>query len=288
MITYNHENYIGQAIEGVLMQEVDFELELLVSDDCSTDKTWEIIQKLLLSHPNGSWIKSIRRDRNLGATLNFFTTISACSGDYLAFCEGDDYWTDPFKLSKQVEFMRINKDYFAVSHHVNKMNFSGEKSLIGKFEKDTFSIKDLKTRFLIIPLSSFFCRNFKTIPSWFYELYGGDAAITYLSLLNGDLKILPFVGSVYRIHSGGIEQNYKRDKYSLPKRNIKEYFLYYNNCENNLKSFYAKRLSWNYFYLLLLNLKDFHLFSSFNLLVKSTKFYVHFMFLKLLHGQDRN
>lgn len=112
MITYNHEPYIAQAIEGVLMQETEFPIELIIGEDCSTDRTREIVFEYQKKHPN--IIRVITSDHNIGATKNSCRTERACRGKYVAFCEGDDYWHNPKKLQKQVDFLELNTDYGVV------------------------------------------------------------------------------------------------------------------------------------------------------------------------------
>ena len=109
MITYNHEPYIDQAIEGVLFQETDFSIELVIGEDCSTDRTREIVMKYQKKHPE--IIRVIMYDQNVGARKNSQRTLKACRGKYIAFCEGDDYWTDPLKLQKQVDFLEKNPNH---------------------------------------------------------------------------------------------------------------------------------------------------------------------------------
>jgi glycosyltransferase involved in cell wall biosynthesis len=108
MITYNHEPYIKQAIEGVLMQKCNFPIELIIGEDCSTDKTRQICKDFELKH---SEIKLLPSETNIGMMQNFIKTLQACTSKYIAFCEGDDYWTDPYKLQKQVDFLESNADY---------------------------------------------------------------------------------------------------------------------------------------------------------------------------------
>ncbi|MDR0789418.1 MAG: glycosyltransferase [Bacteroidales bacterium] len=109
MITYNHEDYIAQAIEGVLMQKTDFPIELVISEDCGTDRTREICIDYQQKYPD--IIKLLLPEHNLGVSQNFMQTVRACKGRYIAMCEGDDYWTDFLKLQKQVDFMEANPDY---------------------------------------------------------------------------------------------------------------------------------------------------------------------------------
>jgi len=110
MITYGHENYIEEAIKGVLMQEVNFEVELIIANDCSPDNTDNIIKEIQKSNKKGYWIKYLRQQENIGMTANMLFALQHCKGKFIAFCEGDDYWTDPLKLQKQVDYLLSNPD----------------------------------------------------------------------------------------------------------------------------------------------------------------------------------
>lgn len=109
MITYKHGPYIAQAIQGVLMQETTFPVELVIGEDCSKDGTREILLNYQNRYPE--MIRLIVSEKNVGARENSRRTEKACKGDFIAFCEGDDYWTDPLKLQKQVDFLEANLDY---------------------------------------------------------------------------------------------------------------------------------------------------------------------------------
>lgn len=115
MITYNHETYIKDAIEGVLMQKTNFRIELIIGEDCSTDNTRNICKEYQQNYPD--IIKLRLPEKNLGVMTNFIETLNAGSGKYIAICEGDDYWTDPLKLQKQVDFLEKNDEYALV--HTN-------------------------------------------------------------------------------------------------------------------------------------------------------------------------
>ncbi|MBR2772954.1 MAG: glycosyltransferase [Kiritimatiellae bacterium] len=105
MITYNHEPYIRQAIEGVMMQKTDFEFELVIGEDASQDKTREICFEYQRRYSGR--IRVLWSEENVFAIAGNETRVTAaCRGEYIAFCEGDDYWTDPYKLQKQVAVMR--------------------------------------------------------------------------------------------------------------------------------------------------------------------------------------
>lgn len=103
MITYNHEAYIARAVDGVLRQQVDFPFELVIGEDASTDRTGEIVRELQEKNP--AMIRVIRSEQNVGMHLNSERTLAMCRGRYIAFCEGDDYWHDPLKLKKQIDYL---------------------------------------------------------------------------------------------------------------------------------------------------------------------------------------
>ena len=231
MITYKHEAFIKQAIEGVLMQETNFEYDLIIADDCSPDNTEAIVRNIIATHPKGHTIKYFRQEKNIGMQANGMFAGQQCKGKYIAVCEGDDYWTDPLKLQKQIDFLENNLEYNLVGHHATDSN----SKLIGKHEKDSFSFEDIYYRTLIIPTASLVFRNNIVFEDWITKVYGGDKAIIFLNAKKGKLKILPFLGSFYRLHSGGIEQLYK-DDLRKSVRNINEYIIYYDMIKKLPKS----------------------------------------------------
>jgi glycosyltransferase involved in cell wall biosynthesis len=126
--TYNHEEYLAQAMESFLMQRVDFPIEIIIGDDCSTDRTPQIVQDYAERFPG--LVKAITSETNVGVSLNAFRIRAAARGKYIALCEGDDYWTDPQKLQKQVDFLEKNPEFTISAHWVKNVDGSGE--LLGK------------------------------------------------------------------------------------------------------------------------------------------------------------
>ena len=118
--TYMHENYIAKAIESVLMQIVDFEFELIIADDCSPDITHKIVSDYIENQTKRIRVKYKRQSRNLGVVSNFVWALEHTKGKYIALCEGDDYWTDPYKLQKQVDVLQSNKSFSIVgtNYHI--------------------------------------------------------------------------------------------------------------------------------------------------------------------------
>lgn len=123
MVTYNHGAYLSAAIEGVLMQRTDFPIELLIGEDCSTDNTREIALRYQGAHPDV--IRVIASARNVGASRNAQRVTRAARGEFFAFCEGDDYWTDPGKLQLQVDYLRAHPDAGAVHSDFDRIVFRG-------------------------------------------------------------------------------------------------------------------------------------------------------------------
>ena len=116
MITYNHEKFIAQAIESALMQQVDFDYEIVIGEDCSTDRTREIVVAYQQRHPDK--IRLLLHEQNVGVSLNDIRVYRACRGEYVAWLEGDDYWTSPHKLQKQADFLDSHPACSACFHPV--------------------------------------------------------------------------------------------------------------------------------------------------------------------------
>ena len=108
MITYQHAPYIARAIENVVTQQTDFPFELVIGEDCSTDGTREIVFEYRKKYPD--IIRVITSESNVGGKKNADRTGNACRGKYLAYCEGDDYWQNSFKLQRQVDYLEKNPE----------------------------------------------------------------------------------------------------------------------------------------------------------------------------------
>lgn len=109
ILTYNQEKYIRQCLDAVLMQKVDFEYEIVVGDDASSDSTQDILREYAAKYP-GKFVLLLG-EKNEGISMNYKKVLSACKGKYIALCEGDDFWTDAHKLQAQVDFLEKHPDY---------------------------------------------------------------------------------------------------------------------------------------------------------------------------------
>ena len=225
MITYNHQNFIADAIRGVLMQKIEYSMELIISNDASTDKTDEVIKDLISTYKGQIKIKYHSNSQNLGMNPNFLKALSISSGSFIALCEGDDYWTDPYKLQKQVDFLEANEDY--------AICFSGYK-ILNKFKNEEKIVVPIIGPILIEQLIKnnsfstatvlFSAKYFKAIPDWFKKMHFGDWAIYLYILFNSKKKAycLKDITAVYRIHAGGIHGYF----HSSPKQLVVAYNMH--------------------------------------------------------------
>src|SRR5882724_8384009 len=115
LITYNHVKYISQAVDSVLLQQTNFDWELIIADDFSIDGTRDIIHDY--SDKYSDRIRLLLQKENVGPAKNWLDLISSARGEFIAYFEGDDYWVDPNKLQKQIDFLENHKDFVAHSHN---------------------------------------------------------------------------------------------------------------------------------------------------------------------------
>jgi glycosyltransferase involved in cell wall biosynthesis len=224
LITYNHENYIRQAIESVLMQKVNFDWELIIAEDCSTDTTRAIVLEYKEKYPD--FIKLILQKKNVGPARNWENLIETPKSKYIAYFEGDDYWTDPLKLQKQVDFLEENEEYGICFHNVEQQNslYDYKTIIIPGFSVNTvLSIQDYILENKTASCSMIFkSKFFKSVPKWFNELPYGDLGLVLIVLKNSNKKamILSDIMGVYRIHAGGVHGKYLKDNKTIIKTSI--------------------------------------------------------------------
>ena len=204
MITYNHERFIAQALESILAQHVNFEYEVVVGEDCSTDDTRRILMDFAERYPGR--IVPLLHAKNIGAIPNFISTINACRGEYVALLEGDDYWTDNDKLQRQVDFLDSRLDSAICCHRVRYQDENGQVDFVfPKYPAGSYTIEDLfKTNF--VPTCSAVLRRnlIGELPSWFSTLALGDWPLFALVASHGKIELLDEAMATYRLHPGGI------------------------------------------------------------------------------------
>lgn len=207
-VTYNHAPYIRQCLDGFLMQKTDFPIEILIHDDASTDGTQDIIREYEKKYPE--LIKPIYQSENQyskGVKISLTYNWPRAKGKYIAMCEGDDYWTDPYKLQKQVDFLESHPEYVMCSHRFNQ--YIEDKNLLEEDQDKDFkgADYDLKNliggKWLTQTLTVMFRRS--ALDLQHFESYGMsmDMILLYELLRNGKGYCLPDIMAVYRFHRGG-------------------------------------------------------------------------------------
>jgi glycosyltransferase involved in cell wall biosynthesis len=210
MVTYNHEKFIAQAIESVLMQQTDFDYELVIGEDCSTDGTREIVKKYADQNPGR--IKALFRPHNLGIRgpdSNGVLTLKECNGRYIAMLEGDDYWTDTLKLQKQADFLDAHPECAICFHNSEEFYDDGGRQswlYCSEDQKEISTLEDLLSKCNFIPSCSAMYRNglFGDFPDWYYTLGMGDWTLHLLNAQYGDIGYINEVMGRHRHHAGGV------------------------------------------------------------------------------------
>ncbi len=212
ILTYNQEKYIAEAIESVLMQKTDFGYRIVIADDYSSDKTREICSDYKLKYPEK--IELVFHKHNLGAVKNFYVAYQTCTAKYLAMLDGDDYWTNPLKLQKQIDFLENNDDFSACFHPVHYLSLNKTETQIFPLnvKKNTIEIEDiiaLPTTGWIIMTSSVIYRKqaLGVLPKWFIRFKLGDWSLALLAALHGKTFFLNEILGAYRVNAGGLMQS---------------------------------------------------------------------------------
>jgi len=199
VVSYNHSKYIKQALNSILMQNLDCAYEIIIGDDCSTDETQEIIKEYHKQYPD--MIKPILRKNNIGPTKNLYDVLLNCSGKYIAILEGDDFWTDPNKLRLQTDFLENNNSYAACTHRysvVDEENNIIQESYMGpgRPQDGIYSINDFENYIYFGHLGTLVFRNIILQPKHDYSIissahnFVSDMTICVILCCLGDVFVL--------------------------------------------------------------------------------------------------
>lgn len=217
--TYNHEKFIRDTLHGFSIQKSDFDIEFLIGDDNSSDRTPEIIREY---QEKDSRIIPVIREKNLGPGANFVDLAARARGMYVAICEGDDYWTDPQKLQKQVDFLDNNPDYSIVFHPVTVINedknideFIFPENLNGSIHLDRL----VQGNFIQTNSVLYRWRFTGGMPKTYNEnVVPADWFLHLLHAEWGRIFCLNDVMGVYRKHSAGMWSQIEKDQISHRKK----------------------------------------------------------------------
>lgn len=209
MLAYNHEKYIAKAISSIISQDNLEQIELLIGEDCSNDKTRLICQEFQQNYPKV--IRIITAEKNVGAHKNFFRLWCRARSEYLAFCEGDDYWIDTKKLNKQIYILDKNINCSlcgAYTQIINEENGDILKTLSlikPLYFKENYKLIDLIPNYNFHTSSIVLRKSSVELPSWLWNVYCTDRPLYLLATQNNKIAIcIPEIMSIYRQHLSGV------------------------------------------------------------------------------------
>lgn len=254
-LTYNHRPFIEKCLDGFLMQKTTFPVEILIHDDCSTDGTTEIVKEYAAKYPDLIFpiYEEVNQYQNGHAGDIDFFNYKRARGKYIAYCEGDDYWTDPLKLQKQVDFMEANPEYSVCFHTFRNRVVKTDKYycpdptilLKEKNAADGIDI-DLDIYFkkwYTQPLTMLFRMSAFSFDWQKKYKYYRDMHEIYHLIKNGKCRLMNFDGGVRNVHDGGIASMISDSKQLVVSMNIsKELFTI--NRDKPTRLFYAESLQW--------------------------------------------
>jgi len=206
MITYNHEPYIQQAIHGVISQQCDFEVELIIADDCSPDHTQGIVNNYIntMEIPDNIHVRYQKHKINKGMNANYIWALKRAQGKYIANCEGDDYWTDPLKLQKQIDFLEQHPDYALCGSRAEQIAFNGQQLQIEGKPGDHQILDLARDNFIPTCTALFRSKHLVSIPAWLSISPIGDWPLFLILASHGKIKILDAITGAHRVHDQGV------------------------------------------------------------------------------------
>ena len=218
---YNYEKYIEQCLMSVALQNCNFNIEVLIGDDNSSDKSFEIIKRFKMCYESDKIkFKIYSHPENIGEINNTKFLLEKCEGEYIAYLDADDYWIYPNKLQKQVDFLDNNKDYsICITGYIELLNDSGDyiptinlSSWLCPKNINNLNSDSLTTHNTVSSSSSRVFRNYKDlIKDYFYEFPYSDWALNFELSLKGKISYLDFPSYVYRIHNNSLSKRSKID-----------------------------------------------------------------------------
>ena len=222
--TYNQEHLITQTVDSVLMQVTDFDYEIVIGEDASTDRTREVVVELAQQHPDKIRVllrdpEVANRERHLFGKMNFLQALESCRGEYIAVLDGDDYFTSAHKLQKQVDFLDARPDCMICFHNVRAVYEDNSKESENLCPDDQKEITDIEQLLWgnFIPSCSIMYRREPVvqIPDWFLTAKVGDWPINIFKAQYGKIGYLNEVMAAYRVHEAGAWSLRKRSRQLL-------------------------------------------------------------------------
>lgn len=271
-LVYNHEDYIRECLDGILSQECAVRYEVVVHDDASTDSSASIIKEYQAKFPEV--IRPIFQSENQYRKIGFNGIIklmnSHCSGRYAAFCEGDDYWTDPRKLQKQVDFLESHPDYSMCFHNAErKYEIQLEERYdFVQIENRDYQIRELVDEWIVPTASMVFKRHVFDRMSYDSRIINTDINCVLACSHSGKIRGMSEFMSVYRIQASGIT----RQRVTALTES------YYFKCLDHYRALYDEYPKMSYFSY---SMKAVHIYVSLASFYKNRKKHVHMLYFLL-------
>ncbi len=236
--TYNHERFITEAVESVLAQKTKFRYHLVIIDDCSTDRTRDIVSAFQNAYPQE--IRLVLSRTNKGNNADFMKAIQTSSSPYIAMLDGDDYWTSPYKLQKQADYLDQHPDCTLCIHNVRNLGDDGSQELGTGHpanQKELSTLEDLLEGCFISTCTTMFRRApLDEFPAWFIDDKSADWSLYVLLAQQGTIGYINEVMAVYRLHSEGFWTGRGRVE------QLERVVQFYENLLGHLPARYAKRI----------------------------------------------
>lgn len=206
--TYNHEQFIAEALNSVLMQEVTFDYEVTIIEDCSTDRTRDIVVEFQKNYPDK--IHLVLAERNQNDNTAWAREIPMAESEYIALLDGDDYWTSPHKLQRQVDFLDQHKECSTSFHQAYCSFPDGSRLLYSEnfgyeFSKSVYTLEDVIFQNFLPTCSVVFRKGlFGEFPGCFYDMPSADWFLNVLNAERGAIGYIDEIWGVRRVHPGGV------------------------------------------------------------------------------------
>lgn len=253
-MVYKHEAYLRQCFDGFVMQKTDFPIEILVNDDCSPDGSAKVIREYEKKYPD--LFHCIYQEENQyskGKMAWWEVLFPMAKGEYIAICEGDDYWIDPYKLQKQVDFMEQHPDYVACFHNA-RVQYDDHVSLFNALDENHDpTTEDIIKRHWFIATPTLFFRNvLHDYPEWRGEVLNGDYLLELLLAREGRFYYMDDVMAVYRQDGMGMSAVLNRNKVDMVDKLIyllermKDYYdgEYASTFDESIRNYQAMRANY--------------------------------------------
>ena len=233
--TYNHANYIEKCLDNILSQKTNFPFNIILGEDDSIDGTRKICEDYARRYPDVIQLYLRQRkdviyiNGNPTGRFNFLSNLESCKGKYIALCDGDDYWTDPYKLQKQVDFLEANEEFSGCFHKSFTINETDKKPKLVPFreyKKQIFTFEDTLSKKVLFHTGSFVFRaHYCLYEKGYKNIHSGDMALFSTIAKSGKLYLEDEFMSVYRINENGVTRNVNNKEYHQNRIILMDYLM---------------------------------------------------------------